>query len=94
MVAWYASSFAPDLKPSREVRGHLGKVIGSLLDQGYAPARIHAGLLRYWHKPLHPSVLPSMVHEAANPRPTAVAGRQPHHAWTNPTTADAYAGSL
>jgi len=95
MVAWYTGTFATDRQPSREVRGHLGKIIKSLLDQGVAPDRIHAGLLRYWHKPLSPSVLPSMVHEADNPRAAAVpAARQPHHAWTNPANADAYAGSL
>ncbi len=82
-------------RPPQDVLGHLGREVRKLLDEGIAAAHIRAGLERHRAKGLHPSTLPSLVHEAMNAAPQAAAG--PHRAWTNPAPADAeaaYGGQL
>ncbi|GAA2156088.1 MULTISPECIES: hypothetical protein [Kitasatospora] len=83
------------------VRGHLGKVIKDLLDGGTSDDDIRAGLRLYAAKPMSPSVLPSMVHEAINAQPAAPsragqsAARAPYRPFANPADArDYYEGDL
>ncbi|MGV4886449.1 hypothetical protein ACSR0Z_07495 [Streptomyces viridosporus] len=78
-------------RPPSSVLGHLGREIRTLLAEGIDPDHIRAGLTRHRTKGLHPSVLPSLVHEAMNATPRAAS----HQAWTNPAdTAAAYGGEL
>uniref|UniRef100_J2JYI0 Uncharacterized protein n=1 Tax=Streptomyces auratus AGR0001 TaxID=1160718 RepID=J2JYI0_9ACTN len=73
--------------------GHLGSEVKKLLGEGIAPDHIRAGLDRHRAKGLHPSTLPSLVHEAMNAAPTA--SGTAHQSWTNPTdVAAAYGGDL
>ncbi|MEU6234175.1 hypothetical protein [Kitasatospora sp. NPDC047058] len=83
------------------VRGHLGKVIKDLLDGGTGADDIRAGLRLYAAKPMSPSVLPSMVHEAINAQPAAPsraghgAARAPYQPFANPADIrDYYEGDL
>ncbi|MET8136320.1 hypothetical protein ABZV24_31015 [Streptomyces sp. NPDC005251] len=77
-------------RPPSSVLGHLGREVKTHLAEGINPDRIRAGLTRQHTKGLHPSALPSLVHEAMNATPRAV----PHQAWTNPADAAAYGGEL
>ncbi|MEI5097810.1 hypothetical protein RB200_03015 [Streptomyces sp. PmtG] len=93
LIGEYAAACAHH--PPQDVLGHLGREVRKLLDEGIAAAHIRAGLERHRAKGLHPSTLPSLVHEAMNAAPAAVAG--PHRSWTNPASADAeadYGGQL
>jgi hypothetical protein len=66
--------------------------VRKLLGEGIAPAHIRAGLERHRAKGLHPSTLPSLVHEAMNSAPTTPIA---HRAWTNPADVEAaYGGDL
>ncbi|MFD7993137.1 hypothetical protein ACFW6E_34715 [Streptomyces olivaceoviridis] len=76
-------------RPPKDVRGHLAKKVRELLAEGIAPAHIRAGLERFRLKPMHPSALPSLVHEAMNAAPAAPAV---HRAWTNPADIEAAYG--
>lgn len=84
--------------------GHLGREAAKLLAEGINPDHIRSGLTRHRAKGLHPSTLPSLVHEAMN-APTAPnaglarPGSRPtvpaHRPWANPTDpAAAYAEEL
>lgn len=53
--------------PPRRVIGQVAKLTGELLTEGIPPDRVRAGLVLMLDKRLHPSTLPSMVHEAALP---------------------------
>ncbi|MET8740794.1 hypothetical protein [Streptomyces sp. NPDC004728] len=79
-------------RPPRDVLSHLGGQVRKLLDEGIDPVHVRAGLARHRAKGLHPSTLPSLVHEAMNastPTPAA------HRPWTNPAdVAAAYGGDL
>ncbi|GAA3925437.1 hypothetical protein GCM10022244_38630 [Streptomyces gulbargensis] len=78
-------------RPPQDVLGHLGREVKKLLAEGISPDHIRAGLDRHRAKGLHPSTLPSLVHEAMNATPAAAA----HQPWTNPSdTAAAYGGDL
>ncbi len=78
-------------RPPQDVLSHLGREVKKLLAEGISPDHIRAGLARHRAKGLHPSTLPSLVHEAMNATPAAAA----HQPWTNPTnTAAAYGGDL
>lgn len=78
-------------RPPQDVLGHLGREVKKLLAEGIAPDHIRAGLNLHRAKGLHPSTLPSLVHETMNATPAAAAYRP----WTNPTdTAAAYGGDL
>lgn len=85
--------------------GHLGRVVKTLLDEGIEPRYVRAGLERFRAKPMHPSVLASLVNEAMNTPASAAVGRlgrpdgRPtvpgHRAWANPADpATAYAEEL
>ncbi|MGW6389706.1 hypothetical protein ACWFR1_04195 [Streptomyces sp. NPDC055103] len=90
LIGEYAAGCAH--RPPQGVLGHLGREVKKLLDEGISPNHIRAGLDLQRAKGLHPSTLPSLVHEAMNATPAAAA---PHQAWTNPTnTAAAYGGEL
>ncbi|MFD1660175.1 hypothetical protein ACFSL4_18715 [Streptomyces caeni] len=99
LIGEYAAACAE--RPPSDVLGHLGRKVRQLLDEGIDPQHVRAGLERFRAKPMHPSVLPSLVNEAMNAgssrlvrpenRPT-VPG---HTAWTNPVdAAAAYAEEL
>ncbi|MGG7569238.1 hypothetical protein [Streptomyces sirii] len=88
-------------RPPSGVLGHLGRETAKLLAEGIAPTHIRAGLARHRAKGLHPSTLPSLVHEAMNATPAGLAGTgsRPnvpgHRAWANPADpAAAYAEEL
>lgn len=90
LIAEYAAACAH--RPPKDVLGHLGREVHKLLGEGIDPAHIRAGLERHRAKGLHPSTLPSLVHEAMNATPTAAVVHRP---WTNPTDVDAaYGGDL
>ncbi|MFJ4680678.1 hypothetical protein [Kitasatospora sp. NPDC088783] len=94
LVAEYVAS-CPKPVPAN-VRGHLGKVIKGMLDGGTSDDDIRAGLRLYAAKPMSPSVLPSMVHEAINAQPAGTtrtghsAARAPYQPFANPADARAY----
>lgn len=99
LVAEYVAG-CPKPVPAN-VRGHLGKVIKDLLDGGTSDDDIRAGLRLYAAKPMSPSVLPSMVHEAINAQPAGAtraghsAARAPYRPFANPADArDYYEGDL
>lgn len=88
LIGEYAAGCAH--RPPQDVLSHLGHEVKKLLNEGIAPDHIRAGLNRHRAKGLHPSTLPSLVHEAMNATPAAA-----HQPWTNPTnTAAAYGGDL
>lgn len=49
--------------PPRQVVGHLAKQVATLLAEGIDPAIVRAGLASWQTRRLHPSALPSVVHE-------------------------------
>lgn len=87
LIAGYVSACA--VRPPKRVIDHLGREVKQLLTEGVRPEHIRAGLTRYAARPMHPSVLPSLVNEAMNPTTaaTGTAVRQGHTAWTNPADA-------
>ncbi len=60
--------------PPRRVTGHIARLCGELLSEGVDPKNVRAGIDLLLEKRLHPSTLPSLVHEASLPR--GKAGRQ------------------
>ncbi|MET9608409.1 hypothetical protein ABZZ17_25705 [Streptomyces sp. NPDC006512] len=99
LIAEYASACTH--RPPRDVLGRLGREAAKLLAEGIDPAHVREGLTRHRAKGLHPSTLPSLVHEAMNAAPTGLArtGSRPglpaHRGWANPTDpATAYAEEL
>ncbi|MHC0429515.1 hypothetical protein ACX6XY_04890 [Streptomyces sp. O3] len=90
LIAEYAAACTH--RPPKDVLGHLAHEVRKLLGEGIAPAHIRAGLERHRAKGLHPSTLPSLVHEAMNAAPAAPVV---HRAWTNPADVEAaYGGDL
>ncbi|MFB7756961.1 hypothetical protein ACFC18_46435 [Streptomyces sp. NPDC056121] len=88
-------------RPPSGVLGHLGRETARLLSEGIAPAHIRSGLSLHRAKGLHPSTLPSLVHEAMNAsrtnldRPDSRPNVPGHRAWANPADpAAAYAEEL
>ncbi|WP_435220734.1 hypothetical protein [Streptomyces sp. Tue6028] len=88
-------------RPPSGVLGHLGRETAKLLTEGIDPAHIRAGLARHRTKGLHPSTLPSLVHEAMNATSTGLVRTESrpnlpgHRAWANPADpAAAYAEEL
>jgi hypothetical protein len=76
------------IRPPAKVLSHLGSEVKQLLAEGIDPRHIRAGLERFRAKPMHPSVLPSLVNEAMNTttgpgRPSRGAVHR-HQPWTNP----------
>ncbi|MFG3253279.1 hypothetical protein [Streptomyces sp. NPDC048172] len=101
LIAEYAASCAH--RPPNDVLGHLGREVAKLLAEGIAPGHIRAGMARHRAKGLHPSTLPSLVHEAMNAtgptgglvRPESANTVRGHRAWANPADpAAAYAEEL
>ncbi|MFJ3908978.1 hypothetical protein [Streptomyces vinaceus] len=99
LIAEYAAACTH--RPPRDVLGRLGRETAKLLDEGIAPAHVRDGLTKHRAKGLHPSTLPSLVHEAMNASPTSLArtGSRPtlpaHRGWANPTDpVTAYAEEL
>ncbi|MEE1810803.1 hypothetical protein [Streptomyces sp. BE133] len=91
LIGEYAAACAHH--PPRDVLGQLGAQVRRLLGEGIDPAHIRAGLARHRAKGLHPSTLPSLVHEAMNATTSAPAAA--HRPWTNPAdVAAAYGGDL
>ncbi|MGP3775436.1 hypothetical protein ACTWJ8_31910 [Streptomyces sp. SDT5-1] len=88
LIAEYTAACAH--RPPRDVLGHLGREVSKLLVEGIAPEHIRAGLTRHRAKGLHPSTLPSLVHEAMNApaeglaRPGSAPNLPAHRPWTNP----------
>ncbi|MEU0444370.1 hypothetical protein [Streptomyces tendae] len=79
-------------RPPSDFLGHLSRVVNKLLGEGIALAHIRAGLERHRAKGLHPSTLPSLVHEAMNATPPMPTAPVVHRAWTNPTDVEAAFG--
>lgn len=99
LMAEYAAACAH--RPPSGVLGHLGRETAKLLAEGIDPDHIRAGLARHRTKGLHPSTLPSLVHEAMNAVPAGLARTESrpnvpgHRAWANPADpAAAYAEEL
>jgi hypothetical protein len=96
LVAAYVAACAQ--RPPRDVIGHLGRVVKQLLAEGIAAEHVRAGLERFTAKPMHPSVLPSLVNEAMNAglaRPDRGVTVPGHRPWSNPADpATAYAEEL
>ncbi|MEV5876973.1 hypothetical protein AB0L75_22580 [Streptomyces sp. NPDC052101] len=90
LIAEYAAACTH--RPPKDVLGHLGQQVRKLLDEGITPAHIRAGLEGHRAKGLHPSTLPSLVHEAMNATTTAPTTPVVHRAWTNPTDVEAAFG--
>lgn len=53
-------------RPPGSVLGQLGKHVGAMLAEGIDPAAITRALERFRERPMHPSVLPSLVNEELN----------------------------
>ena len=62
-------------RPPGRVVGQVAKELKTLLDEGIEPDRIRRALAEWNRKGLHPSTLPSVVHEIANRAP-GVRGQQ------------------
>ncbi|MGW2331602.1 hypothetical protein ACWC5C_38445 [Streptomyces sp. NPDC001700] len=102
LISEYAASCAH--RPPNGVLGHLGREVSKLLKEGIGPAHIRAGLAGHRAKGLHPSTLPSLVHEAMNATSAPTNGLvrresantvRGHRAWANPADpATAYAEEL
>ncbi|MFJ4184169.1 hypothetical protein [Kitasatospora sp. NPDC089509] len=99
LVGEYVAACAE--RPPSGVRGHLGKVVKTLLDEGIAADHVRAGLRRFAEIQGHPSRLPSLVNDAMNARSAGLArpgtrsSVPAHQAWTNPVdAAAAYAEEL
>jgi hypothetical protein len=58
-------------RPPGRVVGQVAKELKSLLEEGVDPGRIRRALAEWNRKGLHPSTLPSVVHEIANRVPMA-----------------------
>ncbi|MEU6375864.1 hypothetical protein [Streptomyces sp. NPDC046909] len=99
LMAEYTAACAH--RPPSGVLGHLGRETAKLLAEGIDPDHIRAGLARHRAKGLHPSTLPSLVHEAMNATPAGLVRTESrpnvpgHRAWANPADpAAAYAEEL
>jgi hypothetical protein len=56
-------------RPPKSVIGQVAKHVKAMLDEGIDPERLRFGLAEWNRKGVHPSVLPSVVHEVANKQP-------------------------
>ncbi|WP_405931532.1 hypothetical protein [Streptomyces sp. NBC_00827] len=99
LMAEYAAACAH--RPPSGVLGHLGRETAKLLTEGIDPDHIRSGLARHRAKGLHPSTLPSLVHEAMNATAAGLVRTESrpnvpgHRAWANPADpAAAYAEEL
>ncbi|MGW7523010.1 hypothetical protein [Streptomyces sp. NPDC054783] len=98
LIAEYTAACAH--RPPSGVLGHLGRETAKLLAEGIEPSHLRAGLALHRAKGLHPSTLPSLVHEAMNAtraglvRPESRPNVPGHQAWANPADPAAYAEEL
>jgi hypothetical protein len=58
-------------RPPQQVIGQTAKLISQMLSEGIDPDDIRRGVVAWSAKGVHPSVLPSVVHEVMNSRPRA-----------------------
>lgn len=56
-------------RPPGRVIGQVAKELKTMLSEGVDPARVRSGLAEWNTRGLHPSTLPSVVHELANRKP-------------------------
>lgn len=61
-------------QPPRSIIGQVAKHVKVMLEEGIEPGRVRFGLAEWNRKGLHPSVLPSVVHEVANRQPRTQTG--------------------
>lgn len=64
-------------RPPRQVLGHLGKHIAAMLAEGIDSDDVRRGLTAWHAKGLHPSTLPSVVHQVMNRLPKSDQRQQP-----------------
>jgi hypothetical protein len=64
-------------RPPGAVLGQLGRQAAALLAEGIPPDAVARALERFSEKPMHPSVLPSLVNEELNPPRAAPRRAQP-----------------
>ena len=62
--------------PPSRVKGQIAKEVKTMLDEGIPYDRVRAGLAEWNSRGLHPSTLPSVVHEVANKAPRRPNTRQ------------------
>lgn len=62
-------------QPPRSVVGQVAKHVKAMLEEGIDPHLLRAGLAEWNRKGVHPSVLPSVVHEVANKQPRGTGSR-------------------
>lgn len=55
--------------PPKSVIGQVAKHLKAMLAEGIDPSRLRVALAEWNRKGVHPSVLPSVVHEMANKQP-------------------------
>lgn len=67
LIAEYISGCAK--RPPGQVLGQLGKHVATMLAEGMDPGDVRRGLASWHAKGLHPSTLPSVVHEVMNGPP-------------------------
>ena len=75
LIAAYAGR-CPTRPPSA-VLGQLGRQAAAMLAEGIDPAAVARALGRFSERPMHPSVLPSLVNEELNPPRAAPRRAQP-----------------
>lgn len=84
LIAAYTASCAQ--RPPAAVLGQLGTHVTAMLAEGIDPAAVDQALKKFRTRPMHPSVLPSLVNEKLNPpasttsaadRPPAIAAAVP-----------------
>lgn len=62
-------------RPPGSVIGQVAKHVKAMLDEGVSPELLRFGLAEWNRKGVHPSVLPSVVHEVANKQPRSSSSR-------------------
>jgi len=63
-----------DARPPKAVIGQIAKHVKAMLAEGIEFDRVRSGLAEWNRKGLHPSTLPSVVHEVANKQPRSNGG--------------------
>lgn len=65
-----------DARPPGRVIGQVAKELKGLLEEGHPPEQVRSALIAWNSKGLHPSTLPSVLHEVRNARPQAPKSQQ------------------
>lgn len=95
LVAEYVAGCS--VRPPQRVVGQVGREVSALLAEGVDPGAVRAGLERLRARPMHPSVLASLVNQELNggfARPGSAVTVPVHRGWTNPQDRDAYGEEL